>query len=163
MSKITEARQYDQDNKPINAMDMYHLSIQNKTAEFSDYINASVLSFVFQDYGYSMHHNLPDKYVDNAWTTMYEYLDKAESLYGTDSEIKFWRKFYKIILDCEDQNDQEFIEYLNQGALVACIGLLSLVDNDSYIKDSVIKLKKLVSSGKTAKDRYVFSMIENIN
>ena len=86
---IEEARKHDKDVKLLPAYEKYLAAITKKQSQKHDYINASFLAFIFQDFGVTRQHNIPSEVIDQAWHKVYSLLDEYEDSFDRDSESIF--------------------------------------------------------------------------
>lgn len=135
MTKINNAKSNDEEGNIERAYELYLEAISEDEAEMGDYLNASFIAFIFQDFGVSNAKNIPDNLIDQSWTEMYTLLDVCESKFGQQKEIDFWRRYYKLILEGQEINDELCQKYLS----------------------SLTK----ITNPKTEKDRYINSILES--
>lgn len=162
MNILERVRQFEEADKPIDALEAYDEIFNQGIAEWEDYINAAVLLFLCQDYGYSSEHRLPKSIIDQAWYRSNEILDEAEKNFGPIDEITFWRRYFEFAVLGEPSFEDECKYLVNKGmTLVPCLHILSSTSDIKYLPHCR-KLLNRVNDGKTAKDRYVKSILENI-
>lgn len=163
MSNLSKAYEYEEIDDPISAIKYYEKAFYSDEGIFEDYINAAVLLFICQDYGYSYKRKLPKEFLDQAWDLSIKFLDLANDKFGNNFEIEFWRKYFAFILLGEMSFVDECKKYLDNGVVVSCIHLLfALKDEDLYLskcKNLVSDLYEKAKIGKTAKDKYIKSLL----
>ena len=93
-----EAMTLDAQDLPLEAARAYEEAIASSDADFDTFINLAVLYFVCVDGGYAAHHGLSQEFVDHAWERAYELLDEAESKFGKQTEIAFWRHYFRFVV-----------------------------------------------------------------
>ncbi len=135
MSKIDNARSSDDEGNIERAYELYLEAISEGEVEMGDYLNASFIAFIFQDFGVSSAKKIPDSLIDEAWKKMYELLDMCESKFGRQKEIDFWRSYYRLILEGQEENNERCQRYLSS---------LNKINNP-----------------RTEKDRYINSVLES--
>jgi len=109
---IETARNYDRLGDPVNAYTNYLLAITNNQADLDDYINVSVIMFLFQDAGYSIEHNVPDDMGNDSWLGMFKTLEECESKFCSTDELMFWKKYFNLILLGHDEYGDECDKYM---------------------------------------------------
>lgn len=114
MSTIQRARLYDQEEHLSAAFESYLAAIELGEAGAEDYIAASFLGFIFQDFGVSRKLGIPDATVDDSREMMKPLLDLCERRFGASEEIEFWRKYYDLILEGRAEFDEYCQNYLSR-------------------------------------------------
>ena len=114
-SLISVARKLDEEGEAEKAFNAYLLAFEKGEGVFYDYINASFLAFIFQDFGFSNQKKIASEVIDEAYLEMTRILDKGDDLFGVSEESEFWRKYYCLILNGKSEYDafcQEFLANL---------------------------------------------------
>lgn len=165
MSAREDAERFDRLDRPVQASRMYEVAIAGGGADTSTYIDAAVLYFVCQDPGYASGHRLVPVFVEAAWRRMFEILDDAEHRFGEHPEVAFWRRYFRYILMGED----EFCDYCEEllrdnRSLVPCFFLVGSFCNrcDEPIYQKALELYESVRAGRTARERYIKSVLETV-
>jgi hypothetical protein len=149
----------DAQDMPVDAAQAYEAAIAASDADFDTFMNLAVLYFVCVDGGYATHHGLSQEFINYAWERAYEVLDEAESKFGQQSEITFWRHYFRFVV----LGEAPFIEtgkYLLQSgtSLVPSFYLFTSPGGDPY-RPQALQLLERVKEGKTAKQRYIRSIL----
>ena len=92
-----KALMLDAQDLPLDAAQAYEEAIAASDADFETFMNLAVLYFVCTDGGYAAHHNLSPEFVNDAWDRAYELLDEAESRFGNQAEMTFWRHYFRFV------------------------------------------------------------------
>jgi hypothetical protein len=160
-SEIQEALKLESEDKPLEALVKYEMAFSNNEGELKDYINAAVLLFVIQDYGTVFHHKIPQGIVDEAWGKSMNFLENAEKLFGPNPEIDFWKPYFAFALHGEPSFEDEARRMMKKGTDIPCFHIISDA-NDLEMLEKCRSLFKEVSSGETAKERYIKSVLEAV-
>ncbi|GAB1266396.1 hypothetical protein [Aurantivibrio infirmus] len=160
MDNLNKARNYDLYDDPNEALNFYLRAVEDETAELSDYINASVIAFLCQDYGYSSDKKLPQKLIDMAWSEMFALLDKAEVKFGKNPNLSFWKNYFGVILLGKRGIKKECRDYLSQGVLDAAICLMDESNKVNLVNQALEELNARAERGGCIKDRYIQSVIQ---
>ena len=161
MSFLDKAKEFDRLDKANEAGFFYDKALRNNEGSFDDYLNASLLMFGFQDYGYSSHHKIEQKDIDQAWDKSIEYLRVSEEKFGKHAEVRFWESYYNFILLGESDIVEVSQELFTQGFEIPVIYLLpSDRLNERYIAKANSLFNK-VKNLSTYKERYIKSILEN--
>jgi hypothetical protein len=103
--------------------------------------------------------HLSPEFVNDAWDRAYELLDEAESRFGQQAEIIFWRHYFRFVVLGEAPFIQTCQHLLASGvSLVPSFYLLTSPGGEHY-RAQALKLLKLVNEGSTAKQRYIRSIL----
>lgn len=149
---LEKARNFELKDDPSKAFDCYSQAIDSEESlDFDDYINFSVLAFLFQDYGYSSSNEISKEQVDLAWSYMNASLELCELKYSKSPTIDFWKKYYAMILLGELISEDELLVFINSGVKEAAFCMSSNQKNKETIMDNIVKPK-------TFKERYIMSM-----
>ena len=159
MNHLERAKIYEAQDKLADAFDEYCLAIEkSEEIEEEDYINASFLAFIFQDYGYAEGKNIPVEKAGEAYPKIYAILKASEEKYGCTSQIDFWCKYYSHILEGVEETSDTWFYFLNAGVLEAIICLPR--ESIENLPDTQMLLQK-AKSYDCAKHEYIRSMINN--
>lgn len=161
MSNIEEARLFDKNSKPAEAMRSYQIAIKNNEAvTLDDYINAAILFFLTQDYGFRISNNIPDDIENIGWGEANNLLDLAEKIFGSSSEIKFWRLYFYMVVAGGDPFEEECRELMNNDKefILPCFYLISSFEDNSQ-RENCEKLLDQMSNVLTEKARYIKSIL----
>ena len=154
-----EAMMLDAQDLPVDAAQAYEEAIAASDADFDTFINLAVLYFVCVDGGYATHHGLSQEFINHAWERAYELLDEAESRFGNQSEIAFWRHYFRFVVLGEAPFVETCAHLLQSGAsLVPSFYLFTSPGGDPY-RPQALELLERVQEGKTAKQRYIRSIL----
>ena len=149
----------DAQDLPLDATQAYEEAIAASKADFETFMNLAVLYFVCTDSGYATHHSLSQEFVNYAWERAHELLDKAESRFGAQSEIAFWRQYFRFVV----LGEPPFIETCEQlvesgSSLVPAFYLFTSPGGEKY-RQQAQQLLDLVKDGTTTKKRYILSIL----
>lgn len=149
----------DAHDLPLDASQAYEKVIAASDADFDTFMNLAVLYFVCLDAGYATHHGLSPDFINLAWERAYELLDEAESRFGKQAEIAFWRHYFRFVVLGEAPFVKTCKDLLESDAsLVPSFYLLTSPGGDQY-RPQALKLLELVKEGTTAKQRYIRSIL----
>lgn len=152
---LGKAKSFELKGIPSEAFDFYCQAIDsNESLEFDDYINFSVLAFLFQDYGYASSNEISTEQVDLAWSYMHKSLELCEVKYGESPIINFWKKYYAMILLGELISENDLLGFINSGVQDAVFCMSSNLKTTEDIESP----KANFSTPKTFKERYILSM-----
>ena len=155
-----EAMALDAQDLPLEAARAYEDAIASSEADFDTFMNLAVLYFVCVDGGYATHHGLSQEFIDHAWERAYELLDEAESKFGNQTEIAFWRHYFRFVVLGEAPFIKTCERFLQSGtSLVSSFYLFTSPGGDQY-RPQALQLLELVKEGTTAKQRYIRSILE---
>jgi hypothetical protein len=97
--------------------------------------------------------------VNDAWDRAYELLDEAESRFGQQSEIAFWRPYFRFVVLGEAPFIKTCQHLLASGdSLVPSFYLFTSPGGEPY-RAQALKLFEWVKAGTTAKQRYIRSIL----
>jgi hypothetical protein len=154
-----EAVMLDAQDLPLDAAQAYEETIAASDADFDTFMNLAVLYFVCVDGGYATYHGLSQEFMNHAWERAYELLDKAESRFGKQSEIAFWRHYFRFVVLGEAPFIETCEHLLQSGAsLVPSFYLFTSPGGDQF-RPQALQLLELVKDGTTAKQRYIRSIL----
>jgi hypothetical protein len=154
-----KALMLDAQDLPLDAAQAYEEAVAASDADFETFMNLAVLYFVCTDGGYAAHHNLSPEFVNDAWDRAYELLDEAESRFGTQAEIAFWRHYFRFVGLGEAPFIKTCQHLLASGdSLVPSFYLFTSPGGEPY-RAQALKLLELIKAGTTAKQRYIRSIL----
>jgi hypothetical protein len=159
MTKLEKAILQDSKITPEPAALAYEEAIQDG-AGIDAFLNLAVLYFVCNDGGYAAHHYLSVEFLEVAWKRGFEVLHEAESRFGKQGEIEFWRIYFNFILlggALEVEQCQLIAE--RDSILVPYFHLFSQQKGDRFLSQA-LDLLNMVRVGQTEKQRYIKSVIE---
>lgn len=152
------ASKFDAQDRPIDAVKAYEKAITEQDADLETFLNLAVLYFMCTDYGYIAHHKLSNEFVEKAWKRANEVLKEAESKFGKQAEIDFWRYYFRFVV-LGDKPFIEIAENLSRSSLVPYFYLFTSPRGERY-RQKAQQLLELVRDGTTAKKRYIKSILE---
>jgi esterase/lipase superfamily enzyme len=94
---IDRAAYFDAHERPVEAAKAYEEAIRKNCASLETYLNLAALYFVCQYGGYAAHHRLAEEFLNQAWNRFGQVLNEAEAKFGPDSEIDFWRHYFRFM------------------------------------------------------------------
>jgi hypothetical protein len=154
------ALEFDSEDRPIDAADAYEEAVKEADADLDLYMNLASLYFVCTDGGYASYHHLSNEFVNKAWERAMQLLDEAESRFGRNDEIEFWRRYFCFISLGEDESIMERERFTSSRSLVPYFYLFLSGDGKDYYSEAQ-KLLEQVLNGNTAKERYIKSILES--
>jgi hypothetical protein len=154
-----KALMLDAQDVPVEAAQAYEEAVAASDADFETFMNLAVLYFVCADEGYAVHHRLSADFVNYAWDRAYELLDEAESRFGKQSEIAFWRHYFRFVVLGEAPFIQTCKHLLESGdSLVPSFYIFTSPGGEPY-RAQALKLFELVKAETTTKQRYIRSIL----
>ncbi|GEM_PF-5552614 len=155
---ITKAISHEALREPSSAFQSYCMALEREESfNLDDYVNFSVLSFLFQDYGFSTMHDIPSAMVDKSEIFIFDSLEFAESKYKTCYQVEFWRCYYKMILYGHSYADTTWLSLIELGVIEAC---LCLNKSNPLRQSKREELMSLIKNQTTFRERYLQSIIE---
>lgn len=157
---LEQAAAFDAQDRPMEATQAYEKAMRVGEANLETYLNLAVLYFVCTDGGYLAHHNLSEEFIDAAWRRANELLDEAQSRFGSQAEIEFWRRYFSFIVLGEEPFVRECEKLVrSHSTLLPFFYLFTSPSGEKYLKQAQ-QLFEAVKDGATAKKRYVRSVLE---
>ncbi|HUZ00218.1 MAG TPA: hypothetical protein VMU89_07695 [Thermomicrobiaceae bacterium] len=163
MSSLELALILDSQDRPVEAAEAYRAAVEDGTADLETHINYAVLMFVCNDGGYAAHHHLSRTFMAKTWSGMFETLEAAQRRWGWRAEVEFWKRYFRFIILGETltyaycktltQETSSFEPYLYLYAFTP-------EGHREYESEARVLLSR-VSSGSTARERYVRSVLES--
>ena len=95
MNLIEVALEYDRNSEPLKAALTYKEIVQLNESNLEIFLNLAVIYFLMMDYGFAEYHKISDDYLEKAEESFYKILKLAERKFGRNSEIEFWKYYYK--------------------------------------------------------------------
>ena len=161
MNALNIALAQDAQDQPLPALDAYEQAIASSVADLDAYINLAVLYFKCFDFGYAAHHKLPDSVLRASLTRAREILDLAETRFGSEPEVEFWRRYIAMIYLGGPQFHEEARRLVESGKTrVPYFYLISGPDGKNYAEEAR-KLVDAVEDGRTAKERYIRGVLKS--
>jgi hypothetical protein len=160
MTSKETALELDAEDRPIEAANAYEEAVKETDAGFDLYMDLAVLYFVCTDGGYASHHHLSNEFVDRAWERAMQLLDEAESRFGSNDEVEFWRRYFCFISLGEDESIMERERFASSKSLIPYFYLFLSGDGKAYYSEAQ-QLLEQVANGSTAKERYIKSILES--
>ena len=154
------ALKLDAEDRPIEASAAYEEAVKEVDADLDLYIDLAMLYFVCTDGGYASYHHLSNEFVDRAWERAMQLLDEAESRFGRNDEVEFWRRYFCFITLGEDESIMERERFISSRSLIPYFYLFLSGDGKAYYSEAQ-KLLEQMANGKTAKERYIKSILES--
>jgi hypothetical protein len=156
-----QAELLDTQERPVEAAEAYERAIAEEDATLDLYLNLAVLYFVCTDFGYQAYHHLSDEFIAKAWDRAFKLLDEAESRFGPDSEITFWRRYFRFVRLGDDPFIEECERLALSGSLLVPYFYLFGYTGEEKHREQAQKLYESVKNGSTEKQRYIRSILEN--
>lgn len=162
------ARAMDSAERPVEAIAAYEVAITDPAADLDTFLDLAVLYFVCNDFGYAAHHSLPDSLTEKTWGGIDATLNEAINRFGQHPEIVCWRHFIDFIIGKTERIDRDDCEALlvtGQTLLPYLCLYGSFVGLDpetrSHYRAGAEELLEKVSAGRTARQRYVRSVLQS--
>ena len=160
MSAREEAAKWDAMDQPLEAAKAYESAITESGTTVETFLDLAVLYFKCTDPGYFSQHHLPDDFVDLAWRRANAVLGHAEILFGWHPEIAFWRRYFSFVRLGDEPFDDECERLAGSGkSLVPYFYLFTTKRGEQY-REKAQELLDAVKSGRTARERYIRSILE---
>jgi hypothetical protein len=152
---------YEEDENPVRAAEAYEEAIRDENVDLSTYLDLAAIYFECNDSGFSAYHHLTDEYVDDAYTRFFELMAIAEEKYGPQSEVKFWVLYFKHIHLGDELKTSKVKEIVDENQSLVPFFFLyhSEADAEKY-RPNAQKLYEAVKQGKTTRQRYIKSILE---
>lgn len=155
---------FDAEDQPVEAARAYEQAITASAADLDTYINLVLLYFVSNDFGYAAHHHLPQSFVNVAWDRMFEVLDTAEKRFGPHPELTFWKGYIRFIWLGQSLSVEECVALTRSGQtrvpFLYMFGFAPNAEDRARYADGAAELLREVQLGRTAKERYVRSVLD---
>lgn len=156
---LRDALVFDAEERPVQAADAYEQAIAAADVSLEAYLNLAVLYFECLDFGYVSYHRLGDDFVARAARRMTEVLDEAQTRFGQNSEIEFWRRYFRYV----HAGAEPFVDACRTIAasgtsLVPYFYLFAATDGQLYRQEAG-RLFESVALGKTARERHIKSVL----
>jgi hypothetical protein len=163
MTSLDEARDLDAADERVAAAKKYEEALRTGDDGLAALLDLAVLYFTLLDPGEAAAHHVGREFLDQAWERANELLREAEERFGRNSEIDFWRRYFAFIVLGEEPFVADCRRIANSDeSLVPFFYLWSESGGDEYRKEAEA-LYKRVSAGRTARERYVRSMVAGVS
>lgn len=161
MSYKELALNFDAQQKPIESVWAYEIAISAVDADLGLFNNLAVLYFVCRDYGFASHHQLLEDFFLTTLQRSFEILQLAETKFGNQTEILFWREYFSFIY-AENSNIDSICLSLarRDDSLLPFMYLAGNSDKKEY-KEKAQILFESVKQGATERERYIKSILES--
>ena len=152
---IEKARFYEEIKKPKDAIDAYIKAFNYKEKMTQDdLLNASVLFFLAQDYGFITTYNIDNKMQLLAWESYTKFLEKAKN----SIEANFWKLYIPFVVMGEtpfDDNAKKLLEL----DLTPIIYFISYDQSEKLLNQAKSLIQKHTPA-KSERSRYIHSIID---
>lgn len=159
MNLLETAIHYDINKEYLNAASYYERSIEKEGFPDS-FINLAVLYFQFTDYGINASSGLSLEFIHKAFDSYRLIIDYGISKYPSNSEMKFWKEYFRHRTIYDDLTEQDVLAILRDGDFsIVPYFFLYLLKPDNYQAER----QKLIQSCHkllTSKNRWILSLIE---
>lgn len=164
MTYLTVAYRFDAEDRPVEAADAYEEALAGQEAgvNYGTFIDLAVLYFVCNDGGYAAHHSLSQSFLERAWERMFALPTAGVARFAEHPELTFWSSYFAYFWLGGEPFEQQCIELVATGqTLVPYFYLFAfaLTDSDIY-QSKASELRRQVEAGRTAKERYVLSILD---
>lgn len=161
IAAIEKARQFDAQDKPVEAAGAYEQAISHSDAVLNTFLDLAVLYFNCIDGGYLAYHHLSNDFVAMAWERMFAVLDEAEARFGKRGEIIFWRAYFRWFWFDEALEDERESELARLSGVLDPYFSLFLKSNGTAYREEAERLFEQVRDGTTVRKRYIRSLLES--
>ncbi len=160
MSALEQAREFDSVDDSIAAARAYEDALQSGEKSLDVLLDLAVLYFTLLDPGEAAARSLGQDFLDQAWERANELLREAGTRFGTNSEIDFWSRYFEFIVLGAEPFVDDCRRLANADESLVPFFYLWSEAADEY-RENAQALYKQVSSGSTARERYVRSIVES--
>jgi hypothetical protein len=160
MTHYERAIQFESEDRLVEAAAEYEKLISDGKYSIELCINLAVLYFVCLDGGYAAYHNFTREFLDNSFERAGQVLDLAESRFGKQDEIEFWRRYLRIRVLGEPETSMDENQFIHSKSLIPFFYLFISCGGESY-QSQASELYTAVSKGLTAKERYIKSTLDS--
>ncbi len=154
LSIADKAREFDRDDRPVEAADAYEAAIATGEADVSIYVDLAVLYFEMQDFGYESFHGYTREMSERSWTRFHEVIEAAEARFGQQAEIVFWRLYQAWLYEGGPWIQVNWERLAETGESLVPY----MIEVDKHPNESR-KLFDSVKERKTARERYIYSIL----
>ncbi|MDP3938768.1 MAG: hypothetical protein Q8R92_11630 [Deltaproteobacteria bacterium] len=160
MSALANALALDTAQDLPAAAREYERAVRDVGATLETYLNLAVLYFVLVDPGEASTRGLSADFVNAAWRRATELLEEASDRFGSNSEIEFWKRYFRFVVVGDAFLPEECEELAKSGgSLVPYFFLSSACDDNRYCEQTEV-LREQVRARETARQRYVYDMLQ---
>lgn len=161
MTTLEKARSLDESGNLVEAATKYERAIDQGGVGIDVYLDLAVLYFVLLDPGEAAARHLTEEFLDRAWHRANELLREAESRFGPNSEVEFWKRYFGHVVlgtdafvdECRDLAEVE-------ESLVPYFYLYAEAGGHAFQAEAD-RLLLQVTAGMTARARYIKSILES--
>jgi len=146
-------------DRPLDAVAAYERDLSAGIAGLDTYLDLAVLYLDLLDFGNIAHFQLSDDFAARAAERFFEVLNEAERKCGANSEIDFWRTYFRFMHYGEPPFHEECEKTAARGdSLVPYFYLYAYVDSEKY-RAKARQLYGLVRDGSTTRKRFILSIM----
>lgn len=155
------ARRFDAQDRPLEAIWAYEVSLGSGGADLDLYLDLAVLYMVCSDFGYAPYHRLMTEFVHACPQRALEVLAEGEARFGSAVEVETWRAYVREFVLFEDAPDGVYEELAARGesALPGC--MLYLRSGGRVNIDDTRVVYDEVRAGRTARQRLLKGLLES--
>lgn len=160
VTALEDARELDAEDDLVAAARTYEEALRAGEDGLPAILDLAVLYFTLLDPGEAAANHLSGDFLDQAWERANELLQRAHAEFGPNSEIGFWSRYFEYIVLGGDEFIDDCRSLANADeSLVPFFYLWAAAEGKEYSNEAR-QLYHLVSSGKTARERYIRSMVD---
>lgn len=161
MTALAHARQLDASDNLVEAAIEYERAIAGGCFELDVYLDLAVLYLVLLDLGEAAARRLTKDYLDRAWRRANQLLEEANLLFGHNSEIEFWRRYFAYSVLGSDPFTEECKELARGEESLVPFFYLFAESGGCDFQNEAGRLLQQVDAGATARQRYIKSILES--
>jgi hypothetical protein len=160
MNHLEKARQFDEMDRPIEAIQNYEKGIADGDAPLSAYLDLALVYLNCCDFGYASFHKLPEALEKEAYECAIRVLNAAEMQHGYNVEVTFWRHLAELRVIGTELSDSVLKTLLNENQSLVPYYFAFLKSDEKLYRDEAKRLKIQVSEKKTSRQRYIAGILE---
>jgi hypothetical protein len=160
MNHLEKARQFDEIDRPIEAIQNYEQAISDGDAPLSAYLDLALIYLNCCDFGYASFHKLPETIENKAYENVIRVLNAAEHQHGYNVETTFWCHLAEIRVIGNELSDNVLRPLLDENQSLVPYYFAFLKSDGKLYRDEARKLKSQVSDKKTSRQRYIAGILE---
>ncbi len=162
MNSLELARHSDEAGEVNDAIVNYMLALNNNEPFTSyDLLNASLLFFLVQDYGFASKYDISNDLASEAWGHCLNCLSKIRDVdEEVMAEAEFWELYFPFIVLGDKAFDESARSLLKKSLVPVIYLILSTSDHTGEINNKAEALLKRVSLPKVERERYIKSILD---
>jgi len=158
---VEEARRLDASDELLEAAALYEEAIRCESTDLSVYLDLAVLYFVLLDFGEVHARGLPRTFQDEAWNRVRELLAEAESRFGPNADVAFWKRYINFAYLGDPFSEHDCRVLCAKAESLDPHFFLFAATQGKESREEATRLLAVVESGETARKRYVRSVLKS--